>query len=87
MFVNFGPEEEKHCLKPLASLRKAGIPAELYPDSAKLKKQMEYADKKNIPFVILVGKDEIEAGLLKLKDMNTGEQNSCSLDEVINILS
>ena len=86
LFVNFGPEEEKYCLKLLASLRAAGIPSELYPDAAKLKKQMEYANRKNISFVILTGKDEMESGLLTIKDMRTGEQKSCSLDAVINML-
>jgi histidyl-tRNA synthetase len=87
MFVNFGTDEEKHCLKLLAGLRQAGIPSELYPDSAKLKKQMEYANRKNIPYVILVGKDEIDTGKLMLKDMRSGEQKLCTPDEVINILS
>ena len=86
LFVNFGTEEEKYCLKLLASLRAAGIPSELYPDAAKLKKQMEYANRKDIPFVILTGKDEMESGLLTIKDMRTGEQKSCSLDAVINML-
>ena len=72
LFVNFGAEEEKYCLKLLATLRKSEIPSELYPEAAKLKKQMEYANRKN---------------MLALKDMMSGEQKSCSLDEVKQLLS
>jgi len=82
LFVNFGPEEEKYCLKLLAVLRKAGIPSEIYPESAKLKKQMEYANRKKIPFVILTGLNEMESGLLTFKNMQTGEQKSCTADEI-----
>ena len=87
LFVNFGTEEEKYCLKLLAQLRLAGIPSEIYPDNAKLKKQMEYANRKIIPFVILIGKDEIESGLLTVKDMKAGAQKSYSIEEVKNLLS
>jgi len=87
LFVNFGAEEEKYCLKLLATLRKSEIPSELYPEAAKLKKQMEYANRKNIPYVVLIGKDEMESGMLALKDMMSGEQKSCSLDEVKQLLS
>jgi histidyl-tRNA synthetase len=87
LFVNFGPEEEKYCLKLLANLRQAAIPSEIYPESSKLKKQMEYANRKNIPFVILTGRDEMESGLLTLKDMQSGEQKSCSLEEIIKTLT
>lgn len=87
MFVNFGAEEEKYCLHLLAKLRAAGISSELYPDPAKLKKQMEYANRKNIPFVILAGKDEIETGLLTVKNMHSGEQSKASFDEILKLLS
>ncbi|MFZ4521158.1 MAG: histidine--tRNA ligase [Bacteroidales bacterium] len=87
LFINFGPEEEKYCLKLLTQLRNAGISSELYPDGAKIKKQMEYANRKNIPFVILIGQDEIASGMLTVKDMQSGEQKSHTLEEVINILS
>jgi histidyl-tRNA synthetase len=87
LFVNFGAEEEKYCLKLLANLRLAGIPSEIYPDAAKLKKQMEYANRKNIPFVILIGKDEMESGRMTLKDMNSGAQDPYSFDDVKNLLS
>jgi histidyl-tRNA synthetase len=87
LFINFGSEEEKYCLKLLAKLRAAGIPSELYPDPAKLKKQMEYANRKNIPFVILIGKDEIESGQMTVKNMLSGEQKPYTPDEVKNLLS
>jgi histidyl-tRNA synthetase len=87
LFVNFGTEEEKYCLHLLANLRSAGIPSELYPDQAKMKKQMEYANRKNIPFVILIGKDEMENGKITVKDMHSGEQKIYTLEEVITLLS
>jgi histidyl-tRNA synthetase len=87
MFVNFGAVEEKYCLQLLASLRSAGISSELYPDQAKLKKQMEYANRKNIPFVILIGKDEMESGKITARNMHSGEQNQYTLEEIIKLLS
>jgi len=67
MFVNFGEEEEKFCLKLVQEIRKEGISAELYPDSVKMKKQMKYADQKSIPAVVLIGQDEIKTGLFTFK--------------------
>ena len=87
LFVNFGTEEEKYCLKLLAGLRSAGIPSELYPDAAKLKKQMEYANRKNIPYVILAGKDEMATGILTIKDMRSGDQQKLTMDEITTMLS
>jgi histidyl-tRNA synthetase len=83
MFVNFGKEEEKYCLKLLQQVRAAGINAEIYPDAAKMKKQMSYADDKKIPFVILVGSEEIKSGELTLKNMQTGEQEKTSVEYLI----
>ena len=83
MFVNFGSEEAKHCLKLLKEVRKSGISAELFPDSAKMKKQMTYANKKGIQYVALVGSNEIEEGTIKLKDMNEGSQETFTIDELI----
>ncbi len=85
-FVNFGKEEEKYCLKLLARIRENDINAELYPEAAKMKKQMNYADKKNIPYVALVGKNEMENNVLSVKDMKTGEQKEMSLEELIRLL-
>lgn len=87
MFVNFGGEDELYALGILAQIRSAGINAELFPDSAKMKKQMNYANKKEIPFVVLTGQEEREAGLVTLKNMETGEQNRLSVDELIKVIS
>ena len=87
MMVNFGNEEEKYCLKALKEIRKAGIRAELYPDQAKMKKQMKYADQKGISSVLLVGEEEMKTGELTLKNMNTGEQEKITLENLINKFS
>lgn len=83
MFVNFGTEEEKYCLRLLAAIRAEGISAELYPEQAKMKKQMGYADAKKIPFVVLVGSDEMSSGQLTLKNMQSGEQEKIGIEELI----
>jgi len=84
LFVTFGEAEQNYCLPLLTKVRKAGINAEVYPDAgAKMKKQMGYADDKKIPFVILVGGDEMQSGLLSLKDMTTGVQEKLTIDEII----
>lgn len=87
LFVNFGEREEKFCLKILQQLRNNGINAEIYPEAAKMKKQMAYADKKGIPYVVLVGENEIQTETFTLKDMTTGEQQMVSLTELINKIS
>jgi histidyl-tRNA synthetase len=74
LFVNFGHAEEMHCLPLLALVRKEKINAEIFPESGKLKKQMAYADKKNIPFVVLIGENEITNNQAVIKDMRKGEQ-------------
>lgn len=85
LFVNFGKQEEKFCLPLLKQLRSAGINAEIYPETAKVKKQMAYADKKGIPFVALVGEDEMRAGRVSLKTMATGEQNNIPKEDLIHL--
>lgn len=87
LFVNFGESEADWCDKALVKIRKAGIRAELYPDSAKMKKQMKYANDKNIPFVALVGENEMKSGHITLKDMESGEQFALDVDELIQKLS
>jgi histidyl-tRNA synthetase len=82
LISNFDEQAENFALPLLQKLRNAGISAEIYPSSAKLKKQMTYADDKNIPFVILVGSDEMESGLLTLKNMKSGEQQKLSADQI-----
>jgi histidyl-tRNA synthetase len=82
LFSNFGPEEEKVSLNYLSLLRKAGIPSEIYPENAKLKKQLDYANKKNIPFVVLIGEEEIKSGNLAVKNMHSGEQTLMNIEDL-----
>lgn len=87
MVGHFDEEGIKHGLAALSAIREAGIAAEIYPDEAKLKKQFNYADKKNIPYVLMVGPEEIAQGKFTLRNMKTGEQKMIPLAEVIAILS
>lgn len=87
LFVNFGEDEAKHCLSVVSKLRNAGINSELFPDTAKLKKQMTYADNKSIPFVALVGDSEMKDGTITLKNMDSGEQKKMTIEELISELS
>lgn len=86
MFVNFGDTEIKTAMKYATLLRKAGIITEIYPENAKMKKQMGYADTKGIPFVAIVGEDEINSDMITLKDMTSGEQKQVTIDNLINIV-
>jgi histidyl-tRNA synthetase len=83
LFVNFGSNEARYILPLLKKLRDAGINTELYPDAVKMKKQMSYANSANIPFVALVGENEMNKGMISLKDMKSGEQFSLGSDELI----
>lgn len=84
LFVNFGEKEAEYSLPILFKARTAGIRAEIYPDSAKMKKQMSYANSKMIPFVAIVGENEMNEGKVTLKNMTTGEQSLLSPDELVN---
>lgn len=86
LFVNFGSDEEKFSQKLLASLRRNGIPGELYPEPVKLKKQLDYAHRRQIPFVVLAGKDEIAAGFVTVKNMLNGDQQPVSHRELMDFL-
>ncbi|WP_025141899.1 histidine--tRNA ligase [Pedobacter jeongneungensis] len=86
LISNFDAEAEKYALPIVQQFRNAGISAELYPSSAKLKKQMAYADAKNIPYVILIGGDEIASGELTLKDMQSGEQKKLTILGILELL-
>ena len=83
IFMNFGDAEAKQSLKYVMQLRKEGISAELYPESSKMKKQMTYANGKNIPFVAMVGETELAEGKVALKNMSTGEQELLDISKVI----
>ena len=86
LFINFGDRETAYCLPAVAKAREAGIRTEIFPDSSKMKKQMSYANAKQIPFVALAGENEIAAGKLTLKNMLSGEQQLLNIEEIINIV-
>ena len=82
LFVNLGADEEGVALKALHAVRAEGVSAEIYPDAGKMKKQMEYANRRNIPFVVIIGSNEIAEGKATIKDMRSGEQRSVALAEL-----
>ena len=86
LFVNFGEKEGAQSLQYVMKLRANGIPAEIYPDSTKMKKQMSYANDKNVAYVAMVGETEMANGTIALKCMETGEQENLTIDEVISKL-
>ncbi len=86
LFVNFGLVEEQYCLPLLENIRKAGISAEIYPSAEKIKKQMNYANRKGVKYVILVGESEIAADEVTLKNMVSGEQIRISTDQLVEVL-
>ena len=83
LFINFGETETAYCLPIVGKLRQAGIRSEIFPDKAKMKKQMSYANAKNIPFVVLAGENEMAAGKVTLKNMESGEQTLVTAEELI----
>ena len=87
IFANFGDDEAAFCLPLLKQLRSAGISSELYPTNAKMKKQMTYANNKGVQFVIMVGEDEMESGILSIKNMESGEQSNLNITDLIKKLS
>ena len=86
LFVNFGEKEGAQSLQYVMKLRANGIPAEIYPDSTKMKKQMSYANDKNVAYVAMVGETEMANGSIALKCMETGEQENLTINEVISKL-
>ena len=86
LFINFGDKETAYCLPAVAKAREAGIRTEIFPDSTKMKKQMSYANAKQIPFVALAGENEMTEGKLTLKNMISGEQQLIKIEELINIV-
>ena len=86
MFVNFGPAEAAYCVRCAQQLRAAGIPNLIFPEAAKMKKQMEYADRKGIPFVAFVGEEEMQAQQVKLKNMASGDQCTVQVDKLAEAL-
>ena len=87
LFINFGEKETEYCLPILSGLRASGVRAEIYPDAAKMKKQMQYANLKSIPYVALVGENEMAAGKVTLKNMATGEQQMVPAAQLLSSLA
>ena len=85
--MNFGAQESTFCISAIAKLRAQGVPAEIYPDSVKMKKQMSYANALNIPYVAIVGSDELASGKVTLKDMVTGGQELLDIDTLVERMS
>ncbi|MBQ8494088.1 MAG: histidine--tRNA ligase [Alistipes sp.] len=83
LFVNLGVAEEEASMRIISKLRDNGVAAEIYPETAKMKKQMEYANRRSIPYVVIIGSEELAEGIATIKDMRTGEQFKKSFDEVI----
>ena len=86
IFLNFGPKEERYCLPYLQQLRRNGVNAEIYPDSAKLQKQMKYADQRGIPVVVMAGEDEMNNKTFTVKFMKEGRQEKISAENLIEII-
>ncbi len=86
LFINFGEQETAYCLPIINKVRASGIRAEIYPDATKMKKQMSYANAKQIPFVVLAGESEMAAQKVTLKNMETGEQQLVTTEELINAI-
>ena len=83
LFINFGEKETEYCIRCAAMMRKAGIKTEIYPDNAKMKKQMSYADNKKIPYVVFIGQSEIENNTVTIKNMANGNQETINLNNLI----
>ena len=86
LFINFGASEAMTCLQAVTKLRQAGVKAELYPDHAKMKKQMNYANRRHIPYVVLVGEEEVKAELFTLKNMDSGAQSKLKFNALLELL-
>ena len=87
LFVNFGQAEAAYVLPALAAARRAGIRAEIYPEASKMKKQMQYANARQIPFVALAGESEMAASTFTLKNMQTGEQTAVTTEQLIAVIN
>lgn len=87
IFLNFGEKEMEYCIPLLAQLRAAGISTEIYPDAVKFKKQMQYANDRNIPFVAIVGESEMAENVIMFKDMTTGNQEKVLINDIVSKLA
>ena len=82
LFTNLGEEEQAAAMPLISELRNAGIAAEIYPDSGKMKKQMEYANRRGIPYVVIIGSDELQRGVATVKNMLSGEQHEVAFGDL-----
>jgi histidyl-tRNA synthetase len=87
LFINYGEKEAFYAMKAIKELRQSGIKVELYPDNAKLAKQFQHADKRNIPFAVMAGDQEMNSNTYTLKNLLTGEQNSLDLEALKKVLA
>ena len=87
LFINFGEREQTYCVSAAAQLRAAGVSTLIYPDAVKMKKQMEFANRRQIPYVVFVGENEIATQSLTVKNMKTGEQRTMPLNQAIGDLA
>jgi len=87
LITHFDKESQRYGLRVLQALRASGIASEIYPDSVKIQKQLDYANKKMIPFTIIIGSEEVKSGLLAFKNMKTGEQTKMNIDEILTLLN
>ena len=83
LFVNLGKDEARAAMRLLAAVRRAGISAEIYPDGGKMKKQLEYADRRSIPYVAIIGSEELAEGVVTVKNMRSGEQSRVAAGELV----
>jgi histidyl-tRNA synthetase len=86
IFINFGAESLPYCIKSAARLRAAGFSTLVYPDAVKMKKQMEFANKNHIPYVVFVGETEISSNTLTVKNMTTGEQSTVTMEQLLDMM-
>ena len=86
LFVNLGAAEEQCSMRLVAKLRDRGVASEIYPEAAKMKKQMEYANRRGIPYVVIIGSNELERGVATVKDMRSGEQSEMTFEELVTTL-
>ena len=87
LFVNLGDNERMAALRIMRSLRDNGVATEIYPEAAKMKKQMEYANRRSIPYVVIIGSNGLENGQATVKNMRTGEQDTVTFDAVAGMLA
>lgn len=85
LFANMGSEELRYLIPVVKQLREAGVPCEIYPESSKLKKQFDYADRKKIPFISIVGETEAAEGLVNIKNLSSGEQKSFKKEDIASV--